>query len=40
MNSNAAYETTSGNEMLIPRFREAGDLTLDLFHRVGRVADN
>lgn len=28
-----------GSDMLIPRFREAGDVTLDLFHRDGRVAD-
>lgn len=26
-------------EEMIPRFREAGDLTLDLFHRDGRVED-
>lgn len=40
MNSNAAYEAVSGPDTLIPRFREAGELTLDLFHRDGRVADN
>jgi two-component system, OmpR family, response regulator len=40
VNSNAAYEAVSGNEVMIPRFREAGDLTLDLFHRDARVADN
>ena len=28
-----------GSDTLIPRFREAGDLTLDLFHRDGRVED-
>jgi len=28
----------SGEEML-PRFRELGDLTLDLFHRDGRIDD-
>ena len=27
------------SEEMIPRFREAGDLTLDLFHRDGRVED-
>lgn len=26
-------------DLLIPRFREAGDVTLDLFHRDGRVED-
>jgi len=26
-------------DTLIPRFREAGDVTLDLFHRDGRVED-
>ena len=26
-------------DALIPRFREAGDVTLDLFHRDGRVDD-
>lgn len=40
MNSNAAYEAVSDSEMLLPRFRAAGDLTLDLFHRDARVADN
>lgn len=27
------------NDTMIPRFRVAGDLTLDLFHRDGRVDD-
>jgi two-component system, OmpR family, response regulator len=27
------------NAVMIPRFREAGDVTLDLFHRDGRVDD-
>lgn len=27
------------SDTLIPRFREAGDVTLDLFHRDGRVED-
>jgi two-component system, OmpR family, response regulator len=28
------------SEAMIPRFREAGDVTLDLFHRDGRVVDS
>lgn len=28
-----------GSDVMIPRFREAGDLTLDLFHRDGRIDD-
>lgn len=28
------------SDTLIPRFREAGDVTLDLFHRDGRVEDS
>lgn len=28
------------SEILIPRFRDAGEVTLDLFHRDGRVADS
>jgi len=28
-----------GSDAMIPRFREAGDVTLDLFHRDGRVVD-
>lgn len=27
------------NDAMFPRFREAGDVTLDLFHRDGRVDD-
>lgn len=27
------------SDVMIPRFREAGDITLDLFHRDGRVED-
>jgi DNA-binding response OmpR family regulator len=27
-------------DAMMPRFRELGDLTLDLFHRDGRVADS
>lgn len=37
MNSNAAYSIFPDNETLIPRFREAGDVVLDLIHRDGRV---
>ena len=29
----------SGNDVMIPRFRNAGDVTLDLFHRDGRIED-
>ncbi len=39
MNSIAAYNLVPDEDALIPRFREAGDITLDLFHRDGRVAD-
>lgn len=39
MNSNAAYTDFPDSDALIPRFREAGDITLDLFHRDGRVED-
>jgi DNA-binding response OmpR family regulator len=28
-----------GSDEMIPRLREAGDVTLDLFHRDGRVED-
>ena len=31
--------TRADLSILIPRFREAGDLTLDLLHRDGRVGD-
>jgi DNA-binding response OmpR family regulator len=27
------------SDVMIPRFREAGEVTLDLFHRDGRIAD-
>lgn len=37
MNSNAACNEFPASDTLIPRFREAGDVTLDLFHRDGRV---
>ena len=39
MNSNVASNFFPEDEFLIPRFREAGDVTLDLFHRDGRVDD-
>lgn len=28
-----------GSDVMIPRFRDAGDVTLDLFHRDGRIDD-
>ncbi|MEL7198362.1 MAG: winged helix-turn-helix domain-containing protein [Pseudomonadota bacterium] len=34
-----AYNLFPDSDTLIPRFREAGDVTLDLFHRDGRVED-
>lgn len=39
MNSLCANAQFSASEVMIPRFREAGDVTLDLFHRDGRVDD-
>lgn len=39
MNSIAASHKFPEGDSLIPRFREAGDVTLDLFHRDGRVND-
>lgn len=39
MTSTAAYSIFPDGDTLIPRFREAGDVTLDLFHRDGRVED-
>lgn len=39
MSSANAHQIWSGSEELIPRFIEAGDVTLDLFHRDGRVED-
>lgn len=39
MNSSAASDFSPGDDTMIPRFREAGDVTLDLFHRDGRVDD-
>lgn len=40
MNSSAAPYGVPESEILIPRFRMAGDLVLDLFHRDARVADS
>jgi DNA-binding response OmpR family regulator len=39
MNSAAASDFSPRDDTMIPRFREAGDVTLDLFHRDGRVDD-
>ncbi|BDI61947.1 winged helix-turn-helix domain-containing protein [Qipengyuania nanhaisediminis] len=39
MNSTAVTNLFPADDTLIPRFREAGELTLDLFHRDGRVDD-
>lgn len=39
MNSIDARRLLPGNDEMIPRFVEAGDVTLDLFHRDGRVED-
>lgn len=39
MNSTGAHQLWPGKDELIPRFIEAGDVTLDLFHRDGRVED-
>jgi DNA-binding response OmpR family regulator len=39
MNSTAASSTFPNDDSMIPRFRVAGDVTLDLFHRDGRVDD-
>ncbi len=39
MNSSSVYSVFPDGETLIPRFREAGDVTLDLLHRDGRVDD-
>ena len=37
MSSSAANGKFPQSDIMIPRFREAGDLTLDLLHRDGRV---
>lgn len=39
MNSIAAQYFFPDSDAVLPRFREAGDVTLDLFHRDGRVDD-
>ncbi|MBI1402295.1 MAG: hypothetical protein GC147_03670 [Porphyrobacter sp.] len=39
MNSMSFNALFPDEDTLIPRFREAGDVTLDLFHRDGRVED-
>lgn len=39
MNTSSVREMWPGNDELIPRFIEAGDVTLDLFHRDARVED-
>lgn len=39
MNAVPAPRQFPDNDVMIPRFREAGDVTLDLFHRDGRVVD-
>lgn len=37
MNTVQAFRLWPGEDEMIPRFIEAGDITLDLFHRDGRV---
>lgn len=39
MNSIPVNGLFPASDTLIPRFRDAGDVTLDLFHRDGRVED-
>lgn len=39
MNAIPSPEQFPEDDVMIPRFREAGDVTLDLFHRDGRVVD-
>lgn len=39
MKSTAASKMPPHDDTMIPRFREAGEVTLDLFHRDGRVED-
>ena len=39
MNAIPAPDQFPDSDVMIPRFREAGDVTLDLFHRDGRVDD-
>lgn len=39
MISGSSFNTFPDDDAFIPRFREAGDVTLDLLHRDGRVDD-
>lgn len=39
MNTAHAYRIAYDQEEVLPRFREMGDVTLDLLHRDGRVDD-
>ena len=39
MNSGSIHNGFPDQDSLIPRFREAGDVTLDLLHRDGRIDD-
>lgn len=39
MNTKVANRFSPDSGMMIPRFRYAGEVTLDLFHRDGRVDD-
>lgn len=39
MTTGSAHNTFPNDDTLIPRFRSAGDVTLDLLHRDGRVDD-
>ena len=39
MNAVPSHNQFPASDMMMPRFREAGDVTLDLFHRDGRVDD-
>ena len=39
MNALSSHDQFPDRDVMIPRFREAGDVTLDLFHRDGRVDD-
>lgn len=40
MSLHALQDEWPDSDELLPRFREVGDVTLDLFHRDGRVEDN
>lgn len=39
MNSKIASRHSPDTDLMMPRFREIGDIVLDLFHRDGRIAD-